>query len=76
MSQPEDAAAAAPAPYKTERYAWYVLSVLVLVYVLNFVDRQIISILANDINRDLGLSLWHRVWGVLFAVRDSAWQAR
>ena len=38
------------------RYAWYVLSVLFLVYVLNFVDRQIISILAEDIKRDLDLT--------------------
>ena len=30
-------------------YSWYVLGVLVLVYILNFVDRQILSILANDI---------------------------
>ena len=38
------------------RYAWYVLGVLVLVYVLNFIDRQIITILAPDIKRDLGLN--------------------
>jgi sugar phosphate permease len=37
-------------------YSWYALGVLVLVYVLNFVDRQILSILANDIKADLGLS--------------------
>ena len=37
-------------------YAWYVLSLLVLVYVLNFVDRQIITILAPHIKRDLGLN--------------------
>jgi MFS family permease len=37
-------------------YSWYVLSVLVLLYVLNFIDRQILSILANDIKADLGLS--------------------
>ena len=37
-------------------YSWYVLGILVLVYVLNFVDRQILSILANDIKADLGLS--------------------
>ena len=36
-------------------YAWYALFVLVLVYVINFVDRQIISILAQDIKHDLGL---------------------
>ncbi len=34
-------------------YSWYALGVLVLLYVLNFVDRQILSILANDIKADL-----------------------
>ena len=37
-------------------YAWYALGVLVLVYMLNFIDRQILSILANDIKADLKLS--------------------
>lgn len=37
-------------------YSWYVLSVLVLVYILNFIDRQILSILAVDIKRDLSLT--------------------
>ena len=36
-------------------YGWYALIVLVLVYAINFVDRQIISILAQDIKRDLHL---------------------
>ena len=55
---------AAPAPADTppaseaqaSGYAWYVLSILFLVYILNFVDRQIISILAEDIKRDLHLT--------------------
>lgn len=37
-------------------YSWYVLGVLVLVYILNFIDRQILSILAVDIKRDLDLT--------------------
>lgn len=37
-------------------YSWYVLGVLVIVYILNFIDRQIISILAVDIKADLGLT--------------------
>ena len=37
-------------------YSWYVLGVLVVVYILNFIDRQIISILAVDIKQDLGLT--------------------
>ena len=55
-------------------YAWYVLTVLVLVYVLNFIDRQIISILANDIKRDLGLTdadlgfLYGTAFGVFYSL--------
>jgi len=37
-------------------YAWYALGVLVLVYMLNFIDRQILSILANDIKADLRMT--------------------
>jgi len=39
-----------------DAYARYVLAVLVLVYLFNFLDRQILSILAEDIRADLGLS--------------------
>jgi len=41
---------------KATGYSWYVLSVLVVVYILNFIDRQIISILAVDIKADLRLT--------------------
>ncbi|WP_380787528.1 spinster family MFS transporter [Sphingomonas sp. R86521] len=59
---------------KASRYAWYVLSILFLVYVLNFVDRQIISILAEDIKRDLGLKdqdlgfLYGTAFGVFYSL--------
>ena len=43
-------------PPRASSYSWYVLGVLVLVYILNFIDRQILSILAVDIKHDLGLS--------------------
>ncbi|MEG3174625.1 MFS transporter [Sphingomonas sp. RB3P16] len=55
-------------------YAWYVLGVLFLVYVLNFVDRQIISILAEDIKRDLHLKdedlgfLYGTAFGVFYSL--------
>jgi MFS family permease len=42
-------------PVRVGAYAWYALFVLVIVYALNFVDRQILSILAEDIKKDLGL---------------------
>ena len=48
--------ASAPPEPKATGYSWYVLSVLVIVYILNFIDRQIISILAVDIKADLKLS--------------------
>ena len=37
-------------------YSWYVLGVLVVVYILNFIDRQIVSILAVEIKADLDLT--------------------
>lgn len=47
------------APATGERvppYSWYVLFTLVVVYIFNFIDRQILSILAVDIKRDLDLT--------------------
>ncbi|MBW6530992.1 MFS transporter [Sphingomonas sp. RRHST34] len=55
-------------------YAWYVLAVLFVVYILNFVDRQVISILAEDIKRDLHLRdedlgfLYGTAFGVFYAL--------
>lgn len=50
----ESTAGVAPLP-PSRSYAWYALGILFLVYVLNFIDRQIITILAPDLKRDLGL---------------------
>jgi MFS family permease len=41
---------------RSASYARYVLAVLVVVYVFNFLDRQILSILAERIRADLGVS--------------------
>lgn len=55
-------------------YAHYVLAVLVIVYVFNFIDRQILSILSQDIQADLGVSdaqmgfLYGTVFAVFYAV--------
>jgi MFS family permease len=43
-------------PTTSAAYARYALGLLVVVYVLNFLDRQILSILAERIKADLGLS--------------------
>ena len=41
---------------KSPRYRNYVLGMLVVVYVFNFLDRQIVTILAEPIKLDLGLN--------------------
>ncbi|MBX9813866.1 MAG: MFS transporter [Proteobacteria bacterium SG_bin5] len=59
---------------RTPGYAWYGLGILVLVYILNFVDRQLLSILAEDIKRDLGMRdedlgfLYGTAFGVFYAL--------
>jgi MFS family permease len=56
------------------RYAKYVLFVLVLVYVFNFIDRQILSILAEEIKADIGVSdaeigfLYGTAFAVFYAI--------
>lgn len=42
--------------HRATPYAWYALGVMTLVYLLSFIDRQILSILAEEIRRDLGLT--------------------
>jgi MFS family permease len=55
-------------------YAKYVLVVLVIVYIFNFIDRQILSILAEDIKADLGISdsqigfLYGTAFAVFYAI--------
>src|SRR5215213_5639988 len=40
----------------SRRYHAYVLTLLALLYSFNFLDRQVINILAESIKRDLGIS--------------------
>ena len=62
-----------PAPARdapVPAYSWYALGVLVLVYILNFIDRQILSILANDIKADLKVddAFLGFLYGTAFAI--------
>lgn len=56
------------------RYANYVLGVLFIVYIFNFIDRQILSILAEEIKADLGITdgeigfLYGTAFAVFYAV--------
>jgi len=45
-----------PDPARESRTAWYTLTLLVAVYVLNFVDRNLLAILLNSIKQDLDVS--------------------
>jgi MFS family permease len=76
MSEQSETEPAVPekAPKVGGGYAHYVLFVLVIVYVFNFIDRNILSILAEDIKADLGISdaemgfLYGTVFAVFYAV--------
>ncbi len=54
----------------TRAYVRYALGLLLIVNVLNFVDRQVVTILAEQIKRDLQLADWHLgvITGLAFAV--------
>jgi MFS family permease len=71
VSEPEPTV---PAQTAATPYAWYALSLLVLVYVFNFIDRQILSILAEDVKRDLQITdaylgfLYGTAFGVFYAL--------
>ena len=71
---PEAGKTPEPAARVGGAYANYLLGVLVLVYVVNFLDRQIITILAEDIKADLGVSdaeigfLYGTAFAVFYAI--------
>lgn len=71
---PAQGAAPAAADAVGGRYSKYVLGVLIVVYVFNFIDRQILSILAEEIKADLGLTdadigfLYGTAFAVFYAV--------
>lgn len=54
----------------TDRYRNYALTLLVIVYSLNFLDRQIVNILAESIKTDLNLQDWQigMMQGLAFAL--------
>jgi MFS family permease len=42
--------------YPSERYAWYVVAVLVLAYTVSYVDRTILTLMVKPIRDSLGIS--------------------
>lgn len=57
-------------PYANSTYRWYVLGLLTLVYTFNFVDRQVLVILQEQIRAELGLMDWQlgMLSGFAFAI--------
>ncbi len=59
---------------RASAYAWYALGVLFVVYMVNFIDRQLLSILAEDVKRDLHITdadlgfLYGTAFGVFYAL--------
>lgn len=43
-------------PYPNQAYAWYVVVVLLLAYIIAFIDREIINLLVPDIKASLGIN--------------------
>ena len=60
--------------YPNPRYAWYVVSVLTVAYLLSFLDRQILALLVEPIRRDLEISdfqvslLGNLAFGIFYTV--------
>lgn len=59
VSEAHNQAASTLPPGKQEPvgfYAWYILAIMVIVLAVSLIDRQILSILAEDVKRDLDLT--------------------
>src|SRR4051812_29606232 len=55
---------------RPDAHAWFVLGVLCFVYVINFLDRQLLAILAKPIQDDLGVTDGQlgKIGGLYFAL--------
>lgn len=56
MSEAMPSSETAEPPYPNPRYAWYVTTLLLIAYILSFIDRQIMALLIEPIKADLELS--------------------
>ena len=53
--------------YPSSRYAWYMVIVLTVAYILSFVDRYILGLLIEPVKADLGLTDTQIGWLLGFA---------
>ena len=40
-------------PYPRPAYAWFVVAVLLLAYILSFIDRDVLSLLVGELKREM-----------------------
>lgn len=68
--RPAEAVAAPAVRTVSAQYRNYAMGMLLLIYIMNFVDRQVINILAEPIKNELGLMDWQlgAMSGLAFAV--------
>ncbi|TNE59443.1 MAG: MFS transporter [Alphaproteobacteria bacterium] len=52
----EDKPQTQPTPYPPTGAGWYAVSILLVAYIFSFVDRQILSLLVEPIQQDLGVN--------------------
>ena len=66
----EELAAPESVPLVSDGYRRYALTLLLVIYTLNFLDRQVVNILAEPIKKDLGLHDWQlgMMTGLAFAL--------
>ena len=58
-------------PSHSNRYSWYVVFVLMVIYIFAFIDRQILSMMVGDLKEGLNLERdWHAgfLMGPAFAI--------
>jgi len=56
MTEPEEVLYSQETPYPKPAYAWYMVIILTIAYVLSFVDRYILGLLVEPIKADLNLT--------------------
>lgn len=70
MSENEALPESVEEPYPSEKYSWFVVSILLIAYIFSFIDRQILGFLVGPMKEDLGISDNHMalLGGFSFAV--------
>ncbi|MDX1580785.1 MAG: MFS transporter, partial [Alphaproteobacteria bacterium] len=69
----EAGAGTAAAPYPNPVYSWFVVGILVLVAIVSYIDRQVVAIVVDPMQTDLGIGdaltgLLYSIFAIFYAV--------